>query len=84
LTFEWAFHWGLRQGPINVEDSDAETFGCKDWLVHDNEILFYIFIGVIIVVGFMIGIFGIIIVVFIVVIAHTTTAITNGTVIGRR
>jgi hypothetical protein len=43
----------------------------------------FIAIGGIIVVGFMIGIFGIIIIVFIVVIAHTSTAITNGTVIGR-
>jgi hypothetical protein len=40
-------------------------------------------IGGIIIVGVMIGIFGIIIIVFIVVIAHTSTAITNSTVIGR-
>jgi hypothetical protein len=43
------------------------------------------FIGIIgiIVIGFMIGILGIIIIVFIVVIAHTTTAATNSTVIAR-
>ena len=34
-------------------------------------------------VGFMIGIFGIIVIVFIVIVAHTTTAVTNSTVIGR-
>jgi hypothetical protein len=83
----------LRWGPINEEDSDAETFACKDWLVHDNKVVLFamgaitngtfIAIGGIIIVGFMIGIFGIIIIVFIVIIARTTTAITNSTVIGR-
>jgi hypothetical protein len=43
----------------------------------------FIAIGGIIVVGFMIGIFGIIIIVFIVIIAHTSTVVTNSDVIRR-
>jgi hypothetical protein len=30
LTFVGALHSGLQWGPINKEESDAETFGCKD------------------------------------------------------
>jgi hypothetical protein len=29
----------LQQGPINEEESDAETFGCRDWLVNDNDMI---------------------------------------------
>jgi hypothetical protein len=44
------------------------------------------FVGIkngIIIIGFMIGIFGIIVIVFTVLVAHTTMAATNSTVIGR-
>jgi hypothetical protein len=39
MTFEQAFRSGLQRGPINEEESDAETFGCKDGLVHDNNMI---------------------------------------------
>jgi hypothetical protein len=39
LTFEWALHSGMQQRPINEEESDAETFSCKDWLVNDNDMI---------------------------------------------
>jgi hypothetical protein len=39
LTFKQAFRSGLQQGPKNEEESDAETFGCKDSLVHDNNMI---------------------------------------------
>jgi hypothetical protein len=29
----------LWHGPINKEEFDAETFGCKDWLVNDNDMI---------------------------------------------
>jgi hypothetical protein len=39
LTFEWALHSRLQWGPINEEELDAETCGCKDWLVNDNDMI---------------------------------------------
>jgi hypothetical protein len=36
---QWVLHSGLQQGPINEEDLDAETFGCKDWLVNENDMI---------------------------------------------
>jgi hypothetical protein len=32
-------HSTLQQGPINEEESDVETFGCKDCLVNDNDMI---------------------------------------------
>jgi hypothetical protein len=29
----------LQWGPINEEESDAETFGCRDWLVSDDDMI---------------------------------------------
>jgi hypothetical protein len=39
LTFKWVFCSRLQWGPINEEESDAETFGSKDWLVNDNDMI---------------------------------------------